>query len=101
MINCARIRRWQRSSAERTSKENTPACGRRPGQGSGGKERTEPVGAEGRRKPSLRIVNKKIGRDDEAIDRLLVDYFLEAHDKPPLQIILDAYATGDPTHGNQ
>jgi hypothetical protein len=44
---------------------------------------------------------KKIGRDDEQIDRLFVDHFLEAHDKPPLQIILDADATDDPTHGNQ
>jgi len=44
---------------------------------------------------------KKIGRDDAAIDRLMVDYFLEAHEKPPLQIILDADATDDPIHGNQ
>lgn len=44
---------------------------------------------------------KKIGRDDAAIDGLMVDHFLEAHDKPPLQIILDADATDDPIHGNQ
>ena len=44
---------------------------------------------------------KKIGRDDGAIDRLMVDHFLESHDKPPLQIILDADATDDPLHGNQ
>ncbi len=44
---------------------------------------------------------KKIGRDDAAIDRLMVDHFLEAHEKPPLQIILDADATDDPIHGNQ
>lgn len=44
---------------------------------------------------------KKIGRDDAAIDRLMVDHFLESHDKPPLQIILDADATDDPVHGNQ
>ncbi len=44
---------------------------------------------------------KKIGRDDAAIDRLMVDHFLEAHQKPPLQIILDADATDDPIHGNQ
>jgi hypothetical protein len=44
---------------------------------------------------------KKIGRDDTAIDRLFVDHFLESHDKPPLEIILDADATDDPIHGNQ
>ena len=44
---------------------------------------------------------KKIGRDDAAIDRLMVDHFLESHEKPPLQIILDADATDDPIHGNQ
>ena len=44
---------------------------------------------------------KKIGRDDDAIDRLFVDHFLESHKKPPLQIILDADATDDPIHGNQ
>jgi Transposase DDE domain group 1 len=44
---------------------------------------------------------KKISRDDAAIDRLMVDHFLESHAKPPLQIILDADATDDPIHGNQ
>src|SRR5437867_4043524 len=44
---------------------------------------------------------KKIGRDDAAIDRLFVDHFLESHEKPPLQIILDADATDDPIHGHQ
>src|SRR5881396_519735 len=44
---------------------------------------------------------KKIRRDDEAIDRLFVDHFLQAHDEPPSQIILDADATDDPLHGNQ
>jgi len=44
---------------------------------------------------------KKIGRDDAAIDSLLVDHFLESHEKPPLEIILDADATDDPIHGHQ
>jgi Transposase DDE domain group 1 len=44
---------------------------------------------------------KKIGRDDAAIDNLMVDHFVEAHEKPPLQIILDADATDDAIHGNQ
>jgi hypothetical protein len=44
---------------------------------------------------------KKIGRDDAAIDRLMVDHFLESHGKAPIQIILDVDATDDPIHGNQ
>jgi hypothetical protein len=44
---------------------------------------------------------KKIGRDDAAIDRLMVDHFLESHEKAPIQIILDVDATDDPIHGNQ
>jgi hypothetical protein len=44
---------------------------------------------------------KKIGRDDDAIDGLLVDHFLESHEKPPIEIILDADATDDPIHGHQ
>jgi hypothetical protein len=44
---------------------------------------------------------KKIGRDEAAIDALLVDHFLESHQKPPLEIILDADATDDPIHGHQ
>jgi hypothetical protein len=44
---------------------------------------------------------KKIGRDDAAIDRLFVDHFLDSHDQPPLEIILDVDATDDPLHGNQ
>ena len=52
-------------------------------------------------KPGVEDPYKKIGRDDTAIDRLLVDHFLESHPKPPRQIILDADATDDPLHGNQ
>ena len=44
---------------------------------------------------------KKIGRDDKAIDRFMVDHFLESHPKPPQQIILDVDATDDPVHGDQ
>jgi hypothetical protein len=58
--------------------------------------RLELTGPEG-----FRDTYKKIGRDDAAIDRLMVDHFLESHEKPPLQIILDADATDDPIHGNQ
>jgi hypothetical protein len=52
-------------------------------------------------RPGVLDPYKKIGRDDAAIDRLMVDHFLEAHEKEPMQIILDADATDDPIHGNQ
>ena len=44
---------------------------------------------------------KKIVADPAAMDALLVDLFVEAHDKPPEQIILDVDATDDPLHGHQ
>ena len=44
---------------------------------------------------------KKIVAVQDAIDRLLVDLFLEAHAKPPKEIILDMDATDDPLHGAQ
>jgi hypothetical protein len=44
---------------------------------------------------------KKISRNEAAIDALFVDHFLESHEKPPLEIILDADATDDPIHGHQ
>lgn len=44
---------------------------------------------------------KKIVMQPEAIDRLMVNHFLDAHEKEPLQIILDLDATDDPIHGHQ
>jgi Transposase DDE domain group 1 len=44
---------------------------------------------------------KKIVMNPEAIDRLMVDHFLDAHESAPLQIILDLDATDDPIHGHQ
>src|SRR5712691_8571399 len=44
---------------------------------------------------------KKIVMNPEAIDRLMVDSFLEAHRRAPAQIILDLDATHDPIHGHQ
>jgi hypothetical protein len=44
---------------------------------------------------------KKIVMNPEAIDRLMVDHFLDAHKRAPLQIILDLDATDDPIHGHQ
>jgi hypothetical protein len=43
----------------------------------------------------------KIGMDTDAIDRLLVDIFLEAHATPPEEIVLDLDATDDPLYGHQ
>jgi Transposase DDE domain group 1 len=43
----------------------------------------------------------KIGHDDAAVERLLVELFLEAHPRAPKQIILDLDATDDPIHGRQ
>lgn len=43
----------------------------------------------------------KIAHDPAAIERLLVDVFLEAHEEAPKQIILDLDATDDPLHGEQ
>ena len=44
---------------------------------------------------------KKIAVNGEAVDRLLVDLFLQAHDQPPERIVLDLDATDDPLHGKQ
>ena len=43
----------------------------------------------------------RISHDEEAIERLFVDLFLEAHARAPKQIILDLDATDDPIHGHQ
>jgi hypothetical protein len=43
----------------------------------------------------------KVSHDPAAIETLFVDLFLEAHRRPPGQIILDLDATDDPLHGEQ
>ena len=43
----------------------------------------------------------KIAYDEAAIETLPVTLFLEAHKRPPKQIILDLDATDDPLHGHQ
>jgi len=43
----------------------------------------------------------KISHNPIAIKRLLVDLFLEAHERPPSEIVLDLDATDDPVHGEQ
>jgi len=44
---------------------------------------------------------RKIAVDADAVNRFLVDVFLQAHDTPPSQIVLDLDATDDPLHGAQ
>ena len=44
---------------------------------------------------------KKIVLDDAAVDRLFVDFFVQAHPTPPATITLDLDATDDPVHGMQ
>jgi hypothetical protein len=44
---------------------------------------------------------KKIAMSEAAVDRMLVEVFLQAHREPPSEIILDLDATDDPVHGNQ
>jgi hypothetical protein len=43
----------------------------------------------------------KISHDEAAIERLMVDVFVDAHRRAPKQIILDLDATDDPLHGHQ
>jgi DDE family transposase len=43
----------------------------------------------------------KIAYDQEAMEALPIDVFLEAHHRVPRQIVLDLDATDDPLHGHQ
>lgn len=44
---------------------------------------------------------KKIVLDEEAVDRLLVDLYIQAQPRGPKRIVLDLDATDDPVHGEQ
>ena len=44
---------------------------------------------------------KKIPADTKRIERLFVEFFLQAHPQPPERIVLDLDATDDPVHGEQ
>ncbi len=43
----------------------------------------------------------KLDHDVDAIERLFVDIFLDAHAEPPSRIVLDLDATDDPVYGEQ
>ena len=45
--------------------------------------------------------NRRIAHQPPSIKRLFVDLFLDAHAKPPTEIVLDLGATDDPLHGHQ
>ena len=68
-------------------------CARLAGKSTLNRLEHAPEGAPGR--------YHKIGHDGEAIERLFVDLFLKAHDKPPREIVIDLDATDDPLHGHQ
>jgi hypothetical protein len=44
---------------------------------------------------------KKIVLDDQAVDRLLADLYIQAQPRQPQRIVLDLDATDDPVHGEQ
>ena len=44
---------------------------------------------------------KKIVANGEAVDRLFVELFLQAHPQPPRRIVIDLGSTDDPLHGKQ
>ena len=44
---------------------------------------------------------KKITIDEEAVDRMLLNVFIQRHRKAPKRIVLDLDATDDPIHGQQ
>ena len=50
-------------------------------------------------KPDARY--KKIVMDEAAVDRLLVDLYIQAQPRQPKRIVLDLDATDDPVHGEQ
>jgi hypothetical protein len=43
----------------------------------------------------------KLDHDGDAIERVFVDLFLDAHRQPPIRIVLDLDATDDPVYGDQ
>ncbi len=44
---------------------------------------------------------RRIAVSPEAVDRFFVEVFLDAHEEPPEEIVLDIDATDDPLHGAQ
>lgn len=62
------------------------------------KEAQQEGGASGEQQPDR---YKKISLDFAAVDRLLVDIFLDSLGEEPKELVLDLDSTDDPVHGNQ
>ena len=61
-------------------------------------DQEQPLGSS----PTLCRLENRITDDELAkLSKIFVELFLESHDTPPSQIIIDIDATDDPTHGNQ
>jgi hypothetical protein len=72
------------------------ASGGKPGQGDVDPDR--PLASA----PTLcRLENRVDRRACVAINKLLVDLFVESHQTPPKEVVLDFDATDDPVHGKQ
>ncbi len=91
MTNCGAIR-WSARCSENDRTADCPA----PLAGKSTLNRLEHAPAADKRKRY-----HKIGHADAAIEKLFVELFLDAHDKPPREIVLDLDATDDPLHGDQ
>ena len=61
-------------------------------------DRERPLGSS----PTLSRFENRI-TDDEIVrlNKLFVEFFIESHDAPPKEIVIDVDATDDPTHGKQ
>ncbi len=68
-------------------------CAVLSGKSTRGRLKHAPSGAPGR--------YHRIGHAGEAMERLFVDLYLDAHAAAPARIVLDLDATDDPVHGTQ
>jgi len=48
-----------------------------------------------------RLENRITGKELAELSKLFVEFFIESHDVPPKQIVIDVDATDDAIHGNQ
>src|SRR5271157_788922 len=77
------------------------AAGQRSGHRLGGQKHPQPYGTGGAAKLGEKERYKKIILDEAAVDRTLVDIFLQAHGEPRQEIVLDLDSTDIPLHGEQ
>ena len=61
-------------------------------------DRDRPLGSS----PTLsRFENRITDNEIARLNKLFVEFFIESHDAPPKEIVIDVDATDDPTHGKQ